>query len=169
MTQREWIDYCTQRIFRIKEIVEEIWFWIKKNNSWEKFHKEFKDFEKEYFVIMSIIRQSRNLQKLIDEVMNHIAKRWRFNFRIFKKLELHTLRTIKKCARVDYIMKSTLQRLKLAVMYQLRNSERNISRAILSNVIDWARMIDDLFDSKKMTIKELRQFDLLHKDSFFSR
>ncbi len=118
---------------------------------------------------MSIIRQTRNLQKLIDEVMNYIAKRWKFNSRVFKKLELHTLKTIKKCAQTDYIMKSTLQRLKLAVMYRLRNSKRDISRAILSNVTNWARMINDLFDSKKMTIKELRQFDLLHRESFFSR
>jgi mevalonate kinase len=144
-------------------------FWIKKNDSWAKFHKKFKDFEKEYLVIMSIIRQTRDLQKLIDEVMNHIAKRWKFNSRIFKILELHTLRAIKKCARADYIMKSILQRLKLAVMYRLRNSERNISRAILSNVIDWARVIDDLFDSERVTVEELRQFNLLHRESFFSR
>jgi hypothetical protein len=30
-------------------------------------------------------------------------------------------------------------------------------------------MIDDLFDSKKMTVEKLRQLDLLHKESFFSR
>jgi hypothetical protein len=30
-------------------------------------------------------------------------------------------------------------------------------------------MIDDLFDSKKVTIEKLRQFNLLHKESFFSR
>ncbi len=169
LTQREWIDYCTHKTFRMKEVVEKIWFWIKKNDSWAKFHKKFKDFEKEYFVIVSIVRQARDLQKLTDEVMNHIAKRWKFNSRIFKRLELHTLRTIRKCARADYIMKSTLQRLKLAVMYRLRNSERGISRAILSNVIDWARMIDDLFDSERVTVEELRQLNLLHKESFFSR
>jgi hypothetical protein len=56
MTQREWIDYCTQKHIRMKEVIEKIWFWIKKNCSWKKFHKKFKDFEKEYFVIMSIIR-----------------------------------------------------------------------------------------------------------------
>jgi hypothetical protein len=30
-------------------------------------------------------------------------------------------------------------------------------------------VIDDLFDSEKMTIEKLRQFNLLHKESFFSR
>jgi hypothetical protein len=30
-------------------------------------------------------------------------------------------------------------------------------------------MIDDLFDSKKVTIEKLRQLNLLHRESFFSR
>ncbi len=118
---------------------------------------------------MSIIRQVRNLQKMIDEVIFHIAERWKFNFRIFKDLNLHTLRIIKKCAQIEYFMKEILQKLKLTVMYRLRNSKRDISRAILSNVTNWARMIDDLFDTKRMTIQKLRELDLLHKKSFFSR
>ncbi len=169
MTQREWVDYCTQRHIRMKEVVEKIWSWIKKNCSWKKFHKKFKDFEKEYFVIMSIVRQARNLQKMTDEVMNHIAERWRFNSRIFKDLNLHTLRTIKKCARAEYFMKEILQRLKLAVMYRLRNSRKDISRTILSNATNWIRVIDDLFDTERMTTQKLRELDLLHKESFFSR
>ncbi len=118
---------------------------------------------------MSIIRQARNLQKMIDEVMNHIAERWKFNFRIFKDLRLHTLKTIKKCARAEYFMKEILQRLKLTVMYRLRNSKRDISRAILSNATNWTRVIDDLFDTEKMTTQKLRELDLLHRESFFSR
>ncbi len=169
MTQREWIDYCTQKHIRMKEVIEKIWFWIKKDCSWKKFHKKFKDFEKEYFVIMSIIRQARNLQKMIDEVMNHIAERWKFNSRIFKNLRLHTLRAIKKCARAEYFMKEILQRLKLTVMYRLRNSKRDISRAILSNATNWIRVIDDLFDTERMTTQKLRELDLLHRESFFSR
>jgi 23S rRNA A2030 N6-methylase RlmJ len=108
LTQREWVDYCTHKTSRMRKVVEKIWFWIKKDDLWTKFHKKFKDFEKEYFVIMLIIRHTRNFQKLIDVIMNHITKWWRFNSRIFKKLKLHTLRMIKKCVRVDYIMKSIL-------------------------------------------------------------
>ncbi len=118
---------------------------------------------------MSIIRQARNLQKMTDEVMNHIVERWRFNSRVFKDLSLHTLRTIKKCARAEYFMKKILQRLKLTMMYRLRNSRKDISRAILSNATNWTRVIDDLFDTKRMTIQKLRKLDLLHKRSFFSR
>ncbi len=118
---------------------------------------------------MLIIRQARNLQKMIDEVMNRIIERWEFNSRIFKDLNLHTLKAIKKCARVDYFMKEILQRLKLTMMYRLRNSRRDISRAILLNVTNWTRVIDDLFDTERMTIQKLREFDLLHKRSFFSR
>ncbi len=115
---------------------------------------------------MSIIRQARNLQKMIDEVMNHIVERWKFNSRIFKDLSLHTLKAIKKCVRVEYFMKEILQRLKLTMMYRLRNSKRDISRAILSNVTNWARVIDDLFDTERVTIQKLRELDLLHKESF---
>ncbi len=106
---------------------------------------------------------------MIDEVMNHIAERWKFNSRIFKDLSLHTLKMIKKCARVEYFMKEILQRLKLAVMYWLRNSRKDISRAILSNATNWTRVIDDLFDTERMTIQKLRELDLLHRKSFFSR
>ncbi len=79
IAHREWIDYCTQRKIYIREIIKKIWFWIKKDDSWAKFDKYFKDFEKEHFVIMSIIRRVRNLQKMIDDVMNHITERWKFN------------------------------------------------------------------------------------------
>ncbi len=68
--------------------------------------------------------------------MNHIIKRWKFNLRIFKNLNLHTLKTIKKCVQVNYFMKEILKKLKFAMMYQLRNSKKNISRAILLNVIN---------------------------------
>ncbi len=106
---------------------------------------------------------------MIDEVMNHITERWKFNSRVFKNLNLHTLRTIKKCVRIEYFMKEILQRLKLAMMYRLRNSKRDISRAILSNATNWTRVIDDLFDTKRMTTQKLRKLDLLHRRSFFSR
>jgi hypothetical protein len=88
----------------MKKRIEKMWFWIKKDDPWKNFHKFFKDFEKDYLIIMLIIRQTRNLQKMIDEIMNHIAEWWKFNFRIFKELKLHTLKAIKKCARVDYII-----------------------------------------------------------------
>ncbi len=101
--------------------------------------------------------------------MNHIAERWKFNSRVFKDLSLHTLKTIKKYVRAEYFMKEILQRLKLTMMYRLRNSKKDISRTILSNVTNWTRVIDDLFDTERMTIQKLRELDLLHKKSFFSK
>ncbi len=54
-------------------------------------------------------------------------------------------------------------------MYRLRNSKRNISRAILSNATNWTRVIDDLFDTERVMTQKLRELDLLHRESFFSR
>ncbi len=93
----------------------------------------------------------------------------KFNFRIFKELELHTLKTIKKCARVDYIMKETLKMLKLIVVFCLRNSRKDIFISILSNANDWARVIDDVFENEAMTIQKMRELNLWNKESFFSK
>jgi RNA processing factor Prp31 len=169
LTQRKWVDYCTQRTVYMREVIEKVWFWIEKDDSWKNFHKFFKNFEKDYLIIMSIVRQTRDLQKMIDEVMNHIAEWWKFNFRVFKELRLHTLKAIKKCARADYIMKETLKMLKLIVVFRLRNSRRDIFISILSNASDWARIIDDVFENETMTIQKMRELNLLNRKSFFSR
>ncbi len=45
----------------------------KKNDLWKNFHKYFKDYEKDYLIIMLIIRQTGDF-KMINEFMNHIIK-----------------------------------------------------------------------------------------------
>jgi hypothetical protein len=61
---------------------------------------------------------------MIDEIMNHITERWRFNSRVFKNLNLHTLKTIRKCVRVEYSMKEILQRLKLTMCHVVMRENR---------------------------------------------
>ncbi len=49
MTQREWVDYCTHRAFRMKKIIEEIWFWIKKRRLMNKISQKIQKFWERIF------------------------------------------------------------------------------------------------------------------------
>ncbi len=109
------------------------------------------------------------MKRMIEEVMIVIARKWEFNVWVFKALDLHTLRIIKKCALINYFMKKTLKMLKLTVIYRLRNSKRDISRSILSNATNWFRVVDELFQSETISIEELNALNVLNERSFFSR
>ncbi len=107
------------------------------------------------------------MKRMIEEIIMIITRKWEFNSRVFKTLNLHTLRIIKKCALINYFMKKTLKMLKLIVIYRLRNSRKDISRSILSNVMNWSQIADELFQFETILIEELNVLNVLNEKSFF--
>jgi hypothetical protein len=101
--------------------------------------------------------------------MLHIAIIWKFNFRVFKILNLHTLRFMKKCARINYTMIKILQFFKNIVIYWLHHSKREIFRRILSTATNWTRVIDEFRMQESISENALKAFDLKDEKSFLSR
>jgi hypothetical protein len=132
LKQREWINFCVRRQNLLQKTMKRIWTWIENDRSWQKFHKSFVKFKENYFDLIFIVRQTRDMKRMTKKIMSHIAIIWRFDFRVFKTLDLHTLRSMKKCARVDYTMIEILQLFKKIVIYRLHHSRREVFREILS-------------------------------------
>jgi hypothetical protein len=128
LKQREWIDFCVRKQNLLQKTMKRIWTWIKNDRSWQKFHKIFEEFEENYFDLIFIVRQTCDMKRMTKEIMSHIEIIWRFNFRIFKSLDLHTLRFLKKCARVDYTMIEILRLIKKIVIYRLHHSKKKYSK-----------------------------------------
>jgi hypothetical protein len=126
LKQREWVDFCVRRQNLLQKTMKKVWTWIKNDRSWQKFHKIFEKFEENYFDLIFIVRQTRDMKRMTKEIMSHIAIIWEFNFRVFKSLDLHTLRSVKKCARVDYTMIEILRLIKKIVIYRLHHSRKEV-------------------------------------------
>ncbi len=107
---------------------KKIWTWIKNNRLWQKFHKNFAKFEKNYLDLIFIIQQIRDIKRMTKKIMSHIAIIWKSDFRVFKTLDLHTLKSIKKCTRVDYTMIEILQLFKKIMIYRLHYSKKKNSK-----------------------------------------
>jgi hypothetical protein len=169
LKQREWIDFCVRKQNLLQKTMKRIWTWIKNDRSWQKFHKSFVEFEKNYFDLIFIVRQTRDMKRMTKNIMSHIAIIWKSNFRVFKTLDLHTLRSMKKCARVDYTMIEILQLFKKIVIYRLHHSKREIFKEILSTATNWTRVTDEFFMQKSISKNALKAFNLKDEKSFLSR
>ncbi len=143
LKQREWIDFCVRRQNLLQKTMKRVWTWIKNDRSWQKFHKSFVEFEENYFDLIFIVRQIRDIKRMTKKIMSHIATIWESNFRVFKTLNLHTLRSMRKCAWIDYTMIEILQLLKKIVIYRLHHSKKEVFREILSTATNWTRAADE--------------------------
>ncbi len=169
LKQREWIDFCVRRQNLLQKTMKRIWTWIKNDRSWQKFHKIFEEFEENYFDLILIVRQTRDMKRMTKEIMSHIAIIWRFNFRVFKSLNLHTLKFMKKCARIDYTMIETLRLIKKIVIYRLHHSKKEVFKRILSTTTNWTRIIDEFRMQESISENALKAFNLKDEKSFLSR
>jgi hypothetical protein len=169
LKQREWVDFCVRRQNLLQKTMKRIWTWIKNDRSWQKFHKSFVKFEKNYFDLILIIRQTRDMKRMTKKIMSHIAIIWESDFREFKTLDLHTLRSMKKCARIDYTMMKILQLFKKTMIYRLHHSKREIFKEILSTATNWTRVVDDFRMQESISKNVLKVFNLKDEKSFLSR
>ncbi len=169
LKQREWVDFCVRRQNLLQKTMKRVWTWIKNDCSWQKFHKSFKKFEENYFDLIFIIRQTRDMKRMTKKIMSHIAIIWKSNFRVFKLLDLHTLRFMKKCARVDYTMIEILRFLKKIVIYRLHHSRKKIFKEILSTATNWTRVIDEFRMQESISEHVLKAFNLKNEKSFLSK
>jgi hypothetical protein len=128
----------------------------KKNRFWQKFHKSFANFKSNYSVLVSMIRNARNQDKMKSKVIIIIEFMWKQNAVTFASLRSHILKIIRKCVLTNRTLMNTLQMLKLVVMYRLRHSDQNIFKKIFSTVADWSRVIDDLFELRTIEANELK-------------
>jgi hypothetical protein len=169
LTQREWIDFCVRRQNLLQRTMKRIWTWIKNDRSWQKFHKIFEEFEENYFDLILIVRQIRDMKRMTKKIMSHIAIIWEFNSRVFKSLDLHTLRSMKKCARVDYTMIEILRLIKKIVIYRLYHSKKEVFKEILSTATNWTRIIDEFRMQESISEDALKIFNLKDEKSFLSK
>jgi hypothetical protein len=153
----------------LQKTMKRVWTWIKNDRSWQKFHKIFEKFEKNYFDLIFIVRQTRDMKRMTKEIMLHIAIIWEFNFRVFKSLNLHTLRFMKKCARIDYTMIEILRLIKKIVIYRLHHSRKKVFKEILSTATNWTRIIDEFRMQESISKNALKTFNLKNEKSFLSR
>jgi hypothetical protein len=169
LKQREWVDFCVRKQNLLQKTMKRVWTWIKNDRSWQKFHKSFVEFEENYFDLIFIVRQIRDMKRMTKKIMSHIAIIWESNFRIFKTLDLHTLRSMKKCARVDYTMIEILQLLKKIVIYRLHHSKKEVLKEILSTTTNWTRVIDEFRMQESISENVLKIFNLKDERSFLSK
>ncbi len=109
------------------------------------------------------------MKRMTKEIMSHIAIIWEFDFRIFKTLDLHTLRSMKKCARIDYTMIEILQLFKKIVIYRLYYSKREVFRKILSTATNWTRVVDEFRMQESISEDALKAFNLKNERLFLSK
>jgi hypothetical protein len=107
------------------------------------------------------------MKQMTKEIMSHIAIIWRFNFRVFKTLDLHTLKSMTKCARVDYTMIEILQLFKKIVIYRLHHSKKKVFRRILSTTTNWIRVTDEFRMQESISKDVLKAFNLKTKNRFY--
>ncbi len=169
LKQREWIDFCVRRQNLLQKTMKRVWTWIKNDRSWQKFYKIFEEFEENYFDLIFIVRQTRDMKRMTKEIMSHIAIIWESNFRIFKSLNLHTLRSVKKCARIDYTMIEILRLIKKIVIYRLRHSKKEVFKEILSTATNWTRIVDEFRMQESISEDVLKAFNLKNEKSFLSK
>jgi hypothetical protein len=169
LKQREWVDFCVRRQNLLQKTMKRIWTWIENDRSWQKFHKIFEEFEENYLDLIFIVRQIRDMKRMTKEIMSHIAIIWEFNFRVFKSLDLHTLRFMKKCARVDYTMIEILRLIKKIVIYRLHHSKKEVFKEILSTATNWTRIVDEFRMQESISENALKAFNLKNEKSFLSR
>ncbi len=169
LKQREWIDFCVRRQNLLQKTMKRIWTWIKNDCSWQKFHKSFVKFEENYLDLIFVIRQTRDIKQMTKEIMSHIAIIWKSDFRVFKTLDLHTLRSMKKCARIDYTMIEILQLFKKIVIYRLHHSKKEIFKEILSTTTNWTRVTNEFRMQESISKDVLKAFNLKDEKSFLSR
>jgi hypothetical protein len=149
--------------------MKRIWTWIKNDCSWQKFHKSFIKFEENYFDLIFIIRQIRDMKRMTKEIMSHIAIIWKSDFRVFKTLNLHTLKSMKKWARVDYTMIKILQLFKKIVIYRLHHAKREIFEKNLSTATNWTRVTDEFCIQESISKDVLKALNLKDEKSFLSK
>ncbi len=169
LKQREWVDFCVRRQNLLQKTMKKVWTWIKNDRSWQKFHKNFKKFEKNYLDLILIVRQIRDMKRMTKKIMSHIAIIWKFNSRVFKSLNLHTLRSMKKCARIDYTMIEILRLFKKIVIYRLHYSKKEVFKEILSTTTNWTRVIDEFRMQESISENALKAFNLKNEKSFLSK
>ncbi len=169
LKQREWVDFCVRRQNLLQKTMKRIWTWIKNDRSWQKFHKIFEKFEENYLDLIFIVRQTRDMKRMTKEIMSHIAIIWKSNFRVFKSLNLHTLRFMKKCARIDYTMIEILRLIKKIVIYRLHHSKKEVFKEILSTATNWTRIIDEFRMQESISENALKAFNLKDERSFLSK
>ncbi len=117
-------------------------------------------------MLIFMIRNYRNLLKIILKVIVVIEIEWESTFRAFEELRLHTLKIIQKCALTNYTLSNFLQLLKFSILYRLQHSKQNIFRAILSIAADWSWVIDELFTMKIIQEDELKNYNIQNDESF---
>ncbi len=169
LKQREWVDFCVRRQNLLQRTMKRIWTWIKNDCLWQKFHKIFEEFEENYFDLIFIVRQTRDMKRMTKETMSHIAIIWEFNSRVFKSLDLHTLRFMKKCARIDYTMIEILRLIKKIVIYRLHHSKKEVFKKILSTATNWTRIVDEFRMQESISEDALKAFNLKDERSFLSK
>ncbi len=109
------------------------------------------------------------MKRMTKEIMSHIAIIWELNSRVFKSLNLHTLRSMKKCARIDYTMIEILRLIKKIVIYQLHHSRKKVFKEILSTTTNWTRIVDEFRIQESISENALKAFNLKDEKSFLSR
>jgi hypothetical protein len=116
-----------------------------------------------------MIRQTRDMKSMTKKIMSHIAIIWKFDFRVFKTLNLHTLKSMKKCSRVDYTMIEIFQLFKKIVIYRLHHSKKEIFKEILSTATDWTRVTDEFRMQESISEDASKVFNLKNERLFLSR
>ncbi len=167
LIQREFANYCARKYQNIDNQLKIIWDWIEKNQAWKRFHKSFAEFENDYFILISLIRQVRNSNQLKREAMKTIMKQWDSTISTFNVFSLHMIKAIRKCALQSNIV-IALQMLKQSVIYRLINLEQRISRSTMSNESNWTWIAIECFD-EQLAEEDVERLDLNASRSFLIR
>jgi hypothetical protein len=169
MIQKEFANYMIKRQFVINERLKQVWSWIKQNRIWKKYHEKFREFENDYSEIVSLIRQTRNVVKLKQEVVNTILIEWELNVsRSFNFFSLHTMRAIRKCV-IKYSFAKTLKMTKRVVLHRLNRTKQEIFRSLLFNAANWFRIVLNLYEKELIDDEILEKYKIDDFESFLKR
>ncbi len=169
MIQREFANYMIKRQLVINERLKQVWSWIKQDRIWEKYHQKFREFENDYSEIVSLIRQTQDVVKLKQEVVNTILIKWELNVnRDFNFFSLHTMRAIRKCA-IRYSFAKALKMTKRVVLHRLSRTKQKIFRSLLFNAANWFKVAQNLYERKSIDDEILEKYKIDDSESFFRR
>ncbi len=153
----------------MNERLKQIWSWIKQNKVSKKYHEKCREFENDYSEIVSLIRQTRDVVKLKQEVVNTILIEWKFNVnKDFSFFSLHTMRTIRKCA-IRYFFAKTLKMTKRVVLHRLSRTRQEIFRSLLFNAANWFKVAQNLYEKESIDDEILEKYKIDDFESFFKR
>jgi hypothetical protein len=169
MIQRKFANYMIKRQLVINERLKQIWSWIKQDKVWEKYHEKFREFENDYSEIVSLIRQTRDVVKLKQEVVNTILIEWKLNVsNDFNFFSLHTMRAIRKCA-IRYSLAKALKMTKRVVLHRLSRTKQEIFRSLLFNAANWSKVAQNLYEKRSIDDEILEKYKVDDSESFFKR